>query len=353
MFMNLYDYAEERNISIRRVLDLTLTTNPLGPSSKAKAAIRKAMKSVALFPDPEVRYLKKYIAGKEQIGTENILFSHGSSQALGHLLQALRPDRVLVPTPLPRYYAALLKRRCNRLITLPLLYSEGFSVNIEVLVSQIDGVDVVILPNPHVMTGMVLSAAHLSKIIEKVQESGKTLIVDEAFMEFVGVASPVNEAIHSDNALIVRTFSLFHALAGLRLGYAIGSSKLIGRLKEIIGTAPVSTLAAAGAITSLRDKGYYQRTEAFLREEKSYLSGKLARIRSVEIIDTPCNFLLLKVKKASAELDQRFLEGGVLIETFEDAGHSFIRLPVRTRRENARFAKTVARLIAADTPLGA
>ncbi len=343
--MNIYDYAEERKISIRRVLDFTLLTNPLGPSNKAKAAIRKALKSAALFPDPDVRYLKRYIARKEQIGPENIVFGHGSSQILEHLLMALRPVKLLVPTPLPRYYADILKKHTGQVVPFPLSHDEGFSVNVARLLSQIDGADVVVLPNPHIMTGTVIPPAHLSSIIAKVVESGKTLVIDEALTEFVGGPSFVHQAVNSGSTLILRTFSLFHALAGLRLGYAIGSQKNIEMLKDAIGTAPVSTLGAAGAIASLRDKGYYRRTESFLKEEKAYLSAKLGRVSSIGIIDTPCNFLLLKIETPAAELERQFLEREMLIEAFEDGtGRSFVRVPIRTHKQNARFGKLLERL---------
>ncbi len=79
MHMDIHDYVDKEKISFRKVLDLTLLTNPLGPSNKAKNAMRAALKTISRFPDPDTRHLRRYIARKEHIGPENILFGHGST----------------------------------------------------------------------------------------------------------------------------------------------------------------------------------------------------------------------------------------------------------------------------------
>ena len=89
--MDIYDYAAAKGISTRQVLDFTDMTNPLGPCSKAKHAMRKALKEAQLPPDRQTRYLRGFIARAEHVAPENILFGHGSTQILDLLLARLKP----------------------------------------------------------------------------------------------------------------------------------------------------------------------------------------------------------------------------------------------------------------------
>ena len=78
-----YDYAENKGLSLRQVMDFTNSANLLGPSNKAKYAARKAIKNLEYFPDEKVRYLKRFICKREHVGEENIIFGHGSPMNSG------------------------------------------------------------------------------------------------------------------------------------------------------------------------------------------------------------------------------------------------------------------------------
>ena len=144
-------------------------------------------------------------------------------------------------------------------------------------------------------------------------------------------------------SLILRSFSFFHALAGMRLGYALGSQRALALAAGVIDPGPVSTVAAAGALASLRDKSFPARTAEFLATEKAYMTAKLGRIEGVRLIDAACNFLLVAPELPLADLQSRFLQRNILIETFvTDEDRGIIHLPLRKHPENARFARSLA-----------
>lgn len=146
---------------------------------------------------------------------------------------------------------------------------------------------------------------------------------------------------------MMRSFSLFHSLAGLRLGYACANRALLDRLVAVVDCSPHSNVAAAGALASLNDKGFYRKTEQFLAAEKDYLSKKMARVQNLALVDTCCNFVLIKMAGALPDLPTRFLQRNMLVDTFADThGTSFIRLPIRKHQDNARFIKTLERIVA-------
>jgi len=347
--MDTYDYAEGKGISTRQVLDFTLLTNPLGPSGKAKHAMRKALKEAQLPPDRQTRYLRGFIARSEHVAPENILFGHGSTQLLDLLLAGLKPGRLLAPSPLPACCVRLLERHRTELI--PLVPSEArqFALDAAQLIPALVGADMLLIPNPHPMTGSVVSLGLLREITDALDGSNKILVIDEGLAGFVRTDSLVEAAVHSANVLILRTFSLFHALAGMRLGYALGSQRVLDLVAGVAEPGPVSTVAAAGALASLRDRGFSRRTGEFLAAEKAYMTAKLDRITGIRPIDTGCNFLLVAVELPVTDLRSRFLQRHILIEVFEEEkGRELIRLPLRRRRENARFTRTLARIIAEE-----
>lgn len=346
---SLYDFAEKKHVSIRRVVDFTSLTNPFGPSEKAKHALRKAVKEVCLPPDPQVRYLRRAIAKKENVSPERIIFGQGSSQLLSILIRTLGVKRVLIPAPAPIYYKRLVERQGAVLIAISLFGPSDATIGVDRLANTMTRGDMLLLPNPHGATGALLPAAMIEGIAHRLSGEGKHVVVDEALIEFARDASVIELTNACTNVIVLRSFSLFHSLRGLPLGYLVAPSAFVRPIEDALDGSPVSVLAAAAALASLRDEGFRKRTADSLKMEKEYLKGKLGGVRDLVITDTPCNFLLLRFQPPVADLAGRLLERNIIVDLFEDEkGEGFMRLPIRRRRENARFAKTLLRLIRQD-----
>jgi threonine-phosphate decarboxylase len=343
MTMNIYDHAEQKKISIRQVLDFTLLSNPIGPSNKARSAMRSALKTAALFPDRETRYLRRCIAKKEHIEPDNILFGHGSGLLLEMAFACVKPEKVLIPGPLPTHYLPILEKHKARAILCSLDASEDPSREAQRLAPLIGEADMILLPNPHWMTGSPAPIEVVRRMAKGLQGSNKILLLDEGLAEFTGGAYSAGQAVRSENMLILRTFSLYHALAGLRLGYALGNPRVLDRVAGTIDMGPVNAVAAAGAVASLRDEEFRERTAEFLKTEKAYLMEKLGHIEGVRAADTPCNFLLVGL---TTDPEKELLRRSILVDRFTgEDGRSLLRVAVRGHRQNARFAKTLARIV--------
>jgi histidinol-phosphate/aromatic aminotransferase/cobyric acid decarboxylase-like protein len=345
--MNLYDYAEKKAISTRQVLDFTALTNPFGPSEKGKHAMRKALKSISLPPDHETRYLRRFIAKKERIPAESILFGQGSTGLLDVLLAASKPGKTLAPSHPSLHYETVIARHGGETVPLPLPGSQDYPFDAEVLGPLLQQTDMVLIPNPHGLTGAVVPVSVLNALADELEGSDKLLVVDEALIEFAPAESPIVRAAQSNNLVILRSFSLFHSLAGLPLGYLVGGPRIIDMIRRVVDPGPVSGIVAAGALASLRDTGFHKRTMDLLTAEKTYYKEKLGKVEGVEVVDTPCSFLLIRFEKAVPDMEERFLQRNILVEHFEDdGGRVVLRVPMRRRRENGRFAKTLIRIVA-------
>ncbi len=349
--MNPYDFAEQKKVSIRQVLDFVSLANPLGPSEKAKHAMRKALKAVQVTPDWESRYLRRYLARTEGIHPENLLFGHGSTHLLNLLFAVHRPGKVFVPAPVPHHYEEVITRHGAATVSVPLQWSNQPTADVDRLRSVLQRADLVLLSSPHLLTGVAIPPATLEAIVGSIGPgavgSDGLIVIDEALIEFAQAPSIARKVTTMSNVAVLRTFSLFHSLQGLRLGYFIASPAIIERMTGLVDPAPVSNVALAGALASLRDKGYYRRTVEHLHAEKAYFLQKLGTMQGVELVDSECNVLIIRFSKPAPDIEARLASRNILIEGFTDAkGDRCLRIPIRRRRENARLVRTLLHITA-------
>lgn len=327
-------------------MDFASGVNPLGPSNKAKHAIRKGIKHLPFPPDEEIRYLKRYICKKERIREDNIIFGQGLPHILHALIHIASSKTVFAPSPVSLAYKTVFNRYDVNVVTLPMTEENGFSIDIDRLIRGIQDVDMVVLANPHDITGTEFPMENLARIIEETDRQGKILVIDESYIEFTQSTSLVRQIIESERAIIFRTFSVFHALSGLPVAYVMGSPGLINKIRDISLLPQVGTLAYMAALASLKDKGYRERTQRFIKEEKQFIMEKMKGIGRLKIFDTPCNFLLLKIRQPIMDLEELLLKRNILIDTYtDDEGNMYIRMPLKTHKFNARFIKTLKGII--------
>jgi threonine-phosphate decarboxylase len=262
------------------------------------------------------------------------------------LLQELKPKAMSIPSPISNRYKEIFNKHNVKVNPFPLDGENSFSLDIAKFIQDVESADMVILPHPHDITGGIIPSEDLGELIERADKLDKTFIIDEAYVEFTELVSPVKHVVESRNFLILRTFSVFYALAGLRIGYGIGPAKLIQNISDAFITHEIDAIAPSAALASLRDAGYRRRTLQFLREEKAYVMGKLTNVRGIKVFDTPCNFLLLNIEKECSDLKDMFLKNNMLIDEFiDDRKRRYIKMPLKKHKFNARFIKTLKRIV--------
>ena len=346
--MDIHNYAESKRLSLRQVFDFTSSVNPLGPSNKAKNAIRKSIKFLEFTPDKEIRYLKRYICKQDRIDEDCVIFGHGSSSLLHSLLGATEPKTILLVSPVSKRYIDILSNyRINiQLFSAEERYHPQLPIDIAGLIDRLKTVDMLILPNPHDVMGTMMPAESLGLLIEATEKAGKILVIDERYMDFTPFKSSVKLAAESKNTLMIRTFSEFYALNGLPLGYGAGSRTLINKLSASLIPPQGNVLVYAAAIVSLKDKGHKTRTMKFVKEEKEYFVKKLMQIDGLRIFDTACNFLLLKIERQIPDLASLFIKYHIVIDEYssESAG-TYLKVPLKRHKSNARFIKTLKNIL--------
>jgi threonine-phosphate decarboxylase len=347
--MDIYDYAEEKRLSLRQVMDFTTSVNPLGPSTKARNILRKNIKNIEFFPDNRLRYITRLIEKREGVQAQNILFGHGSTHLLHTILQTTKTKTVIVLSPVSQMYEKIISLNNAAFIRLPPEKKNGFSIGTEDIFKAMKEVDTILLPYPHDVTGAAPAMDDLLALISEAERLGKTLILDESYRDYTAMGSPVQAIVSSQKSIIIRTFSLFYALAGIPFAYGMGPSDIVQNMQQHISSEELDTLAVHAAIASLKDSFYKSRTTDFIQEEKTYFLKALASVDGLSYFDTPCPFILLSFDKSQKSLKNIFSRYHILIDEFFDGeGALCLKVPIKKHKWNARFIKTLKNALGAN-----
>lgn len=346
---NLRAAAKRFGIRERDIIDFSSNVNPLGPSRGAVRAVKGSLGLLDRYPDPDAAELRTAISRYFGIRKDQVLCGAGSN-ALIHLIpRALRPRRALVPAPTFSEYAAAVEDSGGEAVLLPLREENGFRMDPVVISLALKGMDLAFLCNPNNPTGGILGRSEVMEIAERAGQEGTVLVVDEAFMDFDDRESVLKEIVGLPNVLCLRAFTKFFGLPGLRAGYAVGAEQLIAGLREKQEPWTVSIPAERAAVAALQDWGHIRKTRELIAREREWLVGELRLLPGVEVFPAAANFIMLKVTSVNPCLLINSLgERGILVRdcsSFPGLDARFLRIAVRTRRENRRFIKAIRSLL--------
>jgi histidinol-phosphate/aromatic aminotransferase/cobyric acid decarboxylase-like protein len=331
-----------------KLIDLTSGVNPLGPSNKARNAIRSRVRDIPIFGPQYLNHLKRYVAKKERATEACIAFGCGSTAILNTVVELTQPKRILIPYPFSQRHNTILKKHSLESTTVALRANENFDLNIDEFCNAMHGCNAALLSNPHDVTGSVVSPNDITKVVDEADRLGMYLFVDESYAEYAGMPSLLSHVTNSGKVVILRTFSAFYALGALRLGYIIGPPSLISLVEARLDPSWINLFAPWAAIASMKDTGYRRRTLLFIEGEKAYLREKLSRIKEVKCYISPSNILVIRLHKEYDNVHDVFKKHHALIDPFtDDEGNACIRFPVQNHRLNAHFVRTLRRIMEA------
>jgi len=346
---NIREAALRYGIAEKDIVDFSSSINPLGPSSAAKRAARKALDRIDRYPDPDMSDLRAAIARYYGIKSEQVVCGNGSN-ALIHLIpRVFRPKKVLIPMPTFSEYAAAVEDAGGEVVPLMLQEQNGYRVDPLDLSFALKGVDMAFLCNPNNPTGTLTTKTEMLEILKASCENGVRLVVDEAFMDFVEGASMAKEAVHSSNLIVLRAFTKFYGMPGLRVGYAITDTGTAQRLRNGQEPWTVDIPSERAAIAALNDWGYATKTRRSIARERDRLLSGLRLIRGVEPFPSPANYIFLKLTEIDSQLlTDRLGRRGLLVRdcsSFPGLDNRYVRIAVRTWWQNRRLLKALREIL--------
>ena len=288
---DLWPYVPGEQPRVSNLIKLNTNESPLGPSPRALDAIRAAATdTLRLYPDPQATALRHALACYHTVQPEQVFVGNGSDEVLAHaFVGLLKQDAPLLhPDITYGFYPTYCKLFGIRADPVPL--DPLFRIR---PADYLRACGAIIIPNPNAPTGIALSRAEIQELLEA--HPDKPVVVDEAYVDF-GAESAIPLVASHANLLVVQTMSKSRALAGLRVGYAIGDAALIEalvRVKDSFNSYPLGRLAQAGAIAALEDEEYFQRSRAMVMTERNRMTRALAGL-GFEVLPSSANFVFAR-----------------------------------------------------------
>lgn len=322
------------------VIDFSANINPLGIPSRIKKLLRREVNGLTCYPDPESRNLKCALAHHWDVGEENVLIGNGSTELIYLILSAFQPDTITLPAPSFSEYERAARILKKKVMFTRLSAKKEFSF----IAERIKKCNMLFLCNPNNPTGnlLVKNSTDIKNI------PAKQIVIDEAFLDFTEdekARTFIPLAAQSKKLIVIRTLTKLFALPGLRVGYLIAHRDVIRVLKNHQMPWSVNTLAQVAAERCLSEEAFIRRSKQFIKRERFFLCESLSRIKGFKPYPAVANFILVKIEDGSITstcIRERLLKKGILIRdcaNFRGLNKQFIRVAVRTRKENARLVR--------------
>ncbi|MCS7280419.1 MAG: hypothetical protein NZ583_02150 [Desulfobacterota bacterium] len=321
------------------MLDLTSNSNPFGPSKRVRNALRKAIKKINKDSGREKDLLIKYMAMKCGVEVKRIVFF----SSLPLFLKAFFSEYSVRSVGLVAPVSKRLKNILERVIASSkkeILVKAGSSLDD---FSSGEPIDLLFLIYPHDVVGAKTSLLS-RKLLDWALSEGVKIIIDETFLEFLE-SQEIRREYKLGEVTLVKSFSEFYGLSGLDLFCVCGGEEIVERLRPHLEVADASILAYCAVRTALKDKKFRDRTLSLLREEKKYVIDKSKKAKTLIVEDTGSHILLIK-SPHFAKIDEILRRKGILVDTYLDQENvSYIRFPLKKRRTNALFIKTLLAIV--------
>lgn len=291
------------------MIKLNTNENPYPPSPAVKAVIDGfGADELRLYPDPEATELVEAIAEEYGVKPSNVFVGVGSDDVISVAFQTFfNSDRpVLFPDITYSFYDVWADVYRIPYKQLPL--TEAFRINAEDYMQPNGGI---IFPNPNAPTGVLESLGMIESIIKANPDT--VVVIDEAYIDFAGKgksAVPLTEKY--ENLLVVQTFSKSRSLAGLRIGFAIGSEKLIKYMNDVkfsVNSYTMNRMTIKCGAAAVRDRKYFEETTEKIIATRETAKKELLK-RGFTFPDSQSNFIFahppkLPAKTVFAELRKR------------------------------------------------
>jgi histidinol-phosphate aminotransferase len=322
-----------------RVLHLDRNENAYGPSPQAIATIRNHAPSANRFPkasDSLRQALSKFLG----VPAQEILPSAGTDEIL-HMCAAafLGPKRKLVmATPSYDALATYARSLGAEVVPIPLRKDHGHDLD-AMLASTDANTGVVYVCNPNNPTGTLTDRHGLEKFIRTLPES-VLLLVDEAYYEYAGstaaYASAIAHRAQRENLVVTRTFSKVYGLAGLRLGFAVGSQSALTRLASQKLMLGLNELALVAGVVALQDSSHVARCVRQNQDDRQEFINQV-NARMLRVLDTHTNFACLNVMRPSHEIIRHYAKNNVALPAEVPNMPTYIRVSLGLPSEMAEF----------------
>ena len=334
----------------KKYIKLNTNENPYPPSAKVIEKIKSMnLEDLKLYPDPDVMELAKVIAEyfsnkiNDKVTHKQVFIGNGSDEVLAFIFMTFfNPgDKVYYPDITYSFYPVYADLFNVKEVKIPL--NDSFEIEIQKYFG-LDGH--IIITNPNAPTSIALKSDEIEEIVKN--NPNQLVIIDEAYVDF-GAESAVKLINKYDNVLVVQTFSKSRSMAGIRLGYALGSENIIeglNRLKFSFNSYTIDRISIEAGIESFKDDEYFEKTNAKIIQTREKTVEKLKKL-GFKVLNSSANFIFISHNKVFAgDLYKQLKENGVLVRYFaKDRIDNYLRVTIGTDEEMRIFIEKLEEII--------
>jgi len=319
---------------------LSRNENAYGPSQKVIASMQDALHFANRYPDPAVNALHERIAQSHSIKPAQLVLGCGSGEILSITASSfLAPGKTLI-TAVPTFESIgrCAKALGAQVVEIPL--DKNYSHDLSAMLARADAsTGLVYICNPNNPTASLTPRKDLEEFIRKLPPT-TTVLIDEAYHHFVGAApeyaSFIDKPMNDDRVIVARTFSKVFGLAGIRVGYAVGSAEKIQSLSTRRLPEGLNAVGARAAFVAYDDVEYVQMSEKRNAADRQEFFNQ-AKSRKVAGIPSYANFAMLETYRPAIEVIEHFKKNNVQIARLFPSMYTYVRVSFGTPPDMKEF----------------
>ena len=329
----------EREYGISNAVKLASNENPLGPSKKAVEVLTNHLAELARYPDGNGFALKKALADKLAVSTDQITLGNGSNEVLEFAARAFVSveNEVIFSQHSFAVYPIVTQAVGARAVVVP---ANNWGYDLDAITKAItDKTRLIFVANPNNPTGTWSRKDELKNFLSSLP--GHVLcVVDEAYFEYVenpDYPDAMQWLPEFENLIVTRTFSKIYGLAGLRIGYGVSSPAIADMLNRVRQPFNVNSLALAAAEAALADEQHLLASRELNNRGMAQLVQGFEKL-GLSYIPSVGNFVSVDIGRSGADVYEQLLKRGVIVRpvaNYEMPNH--LRITIGTKAENTRF----------------
>ncbi len=337
----------ERELGITGIVKLASNENPLGCSPRAVAAMREAIKTIALYPDGNGFELKEALSRHYGVEQAGIVLGNGSNDMLELAARAFLTvgDKAVYSAHAFAVYPLATQAVGATGVSVPAI---GFGHDLKAISKA--AVDqqakLVFVANPNNPTGTFVSGDELLEFMRALPPQ-ILVVLDEAYNEYLPVEcryDSVSWLKDYPNLIISRTFSKAYGLAGLRIGYAFADAQVADMMNRVRQPFNVNSMAQAAALAAIQDTDFVQKAYALNQRGMKQITDGLTKL-GLEYIPSFGNFVSFKIRDAM-RIYRRLLELGVIVRPIANyAMPDYLRVSIGLETENEKFLSALRQIL--------
>ncbi|MCS7097500.1 MAG: aminotransferase class I/II-fold pyridoxal phosphate-dependent enzyme [Candidatus Methanomethyliaceae archaeon] len=349
---NVFEISNLIKIPANRIIDFSSSINPFGPPSNVIDSIKNHLDLIKLYPDRKYSKLREALANYLEISSDGIIVGCGTTELIHSILARFVRNEVIIPLPnFSEYEAAAKALDLNTIF----IHPYGIKINFNDLINFIDKASphgAIVLCNPNNPTGEVLESKKIIEVIERAEDKGIIVILDEAYHELSEEAeSLIKRSFEFSNLFVLRSLTKPFGFPGLRVGYCICHPNLAKKFEATAISWRVGILEEIAAISAINDKDFLKFSKERLTSAKKRFFESLKSIDGLKPIDSGANFFMIDISNSGfspRNLKWRLLSYALLIRdltSVKGLPNIYIRVATRREEENLLLLEALDNII--------